>query len=590
MARSTRFAALPFAFSRPTTHRKKATRLSPRRKIQRLNLESLEDRWLLAANVVTDQLDYAPGDTAQVFASDFAIGETVRFQVLHTDGVPNTGGGHEPWLVTDGVMGDFDSDGTIEGDLDGIADGSIHTTWYVNPDDSADATFELTATGLSSGLSASHAFTDSVTFSGSGAVDSSSSGRSSATFSHSVSSGSDRLLLVTVLTNGDEDVSSVTYGGLALSQAIERDAGNSDGTAVEIWYLVAPPVGTANIVVSFASSVDPSYIRADNLTGVHQTSPIGATASAIGNSNDILVNITTTTANSLIFGAAAAHGGDTEPFDTGSGLTQRWDANTGSSASNDIGVWGAFRTASTAQLYAFAAEADSSDDWTVAAIEIRMSPETPIANWSTALSVNSANDHHTTSAYNPSGGAGAETPPSQSYQADRYENWSPNVQDAAQTDIVTYQTAADDHFYYFRFNQRGSVNGNESTVFHLEIDADFDDVGGDIRSDYFVQFNPSNSDVSSSWRNASQISEELFRDGNNNAGGSNLTAPDSGDPDGYSTSVTYDNNDVFGRIVGGAVEIAVRRSAVNQSANEQYPQPRLDQAGRQHRQIEALVP
>ena len=65
-------------------------------------LEQLENRSLLAT-VLTDHSDYAPGETASIFAIDFQAGETVKFQVLHTDGVPNTGGGHEPWSVQDGV-------------------------------------------------------------------------------------------------------------------------------------------------------------------------------------------------------------------------------------------------------------------------------------------------------------------------------------------------------------------------------------------------------------------------------------------------------------------------------------------------------
>jgi hypothetical protein len=51
--------------------------------------------------------------------------------VLDTD----TGAGHEPWYVTDGGAGD----------LDGQVNGSVTTSWYVNPDDSAGATFLLTA-------------------------------------------------------------------------------------------------------------------------------------------------------------------------------------------------------------------------------------------------------------------------------------------------------------------------------------------------------------------------------------------------------------------------------------------------------------
>ncbi|MCA9246453.1 MAG: VCBS repeat-containing protein [Planctomycetales bacterium] len=112
-------------------------------------VETLEHRKILAV-VATDLPDYAPGDTAQIYAAGFDAGETVEFQVLHNDAVPNTGNGHAPWRVTDGSAQD----------LDGMVDGNIHTTWYVDPDDSADSSFDLTALGLDSGLSAANTFTD----------------------------------------------------------------------------------------------------------------------------------------------------------------------------------------------------------------------------------------------------------------------------------------------------------------------------------------------------------------------------------------------------------------------------------------------
>lgn len=101
--------------------------------------------------VTTDKNDYPPGSTAKVSGSNFQPGETIELQILHTDGIPNTGGGHDPWQVTDGS----------KEDLDGKADGKFETTWYVNPDDSANSAFKLTATGLSSKETAIHHFTDS---------------------------------------------------------------------------------------------------------------------------------------------------------------------------------------------------------------------------------------------------------------------------------------------------------------------------------------------------------------------------------------------------------------------------------------------
>ncbi|WP_256578650.1 DUF5801 repeats-in-toxin domain-containing protein [Pseudomonas sp. B28(2017)] len=100
--------------------------------------------------VTTDLKDYAPGSTAIITASGFSAGSTVTLEVDHAigagaDGVwgtsddvldTNTGAGHEPWSVTDGGAGD----------LDGQVNGSVTTSWYVNPDDSAGATFLLTAT------------------------------------------------------------------------------------------------------------------------------------------------------------------------------------------------------------------------------------------------------------------------------------------------------------------------------------------------------------------------------------------------------------------------------------------------------------
>ncbi len=101
--------------------------------------------------VRTAKDDYQPGETAQVTADGFTPGETLEFLVQHIDGTPNTGGGHTPWQVADGGPDD----------LDGAANGSVLTTWYVDPDDSLGATFGLTAQGLASGAAAYHTFTDS---------------------------------------------------------------------------------------------------------------------------------------------------------------------------------------------------------------------------------------------------------------------------------------------------------------------------------------------------------------------------------------------------------------------------------------------
>ncbi len=123
------------------------------------------------SSVTTNLDDYAPGATAIITATGFDAGSTVRFEVDHAtnpgaDGVFGTaddviaelgGAGHDAWYVTDGGAGD----------LDGVANGTVITTWYVNPDDSAGERFLLTASTLS-GWFASNTFTDAKPITGQG--------------------------------------------------------------------------------------------------------------------------------------------------------------------------------------------------------------------------------------------------------------------------------------------------------------------------------------------------------------------------------------------------------------------------------------
>ncbi len=134
-------------------NRRRQTASSSTRRLdsRRLFLEGLEDRALLAT-VVTDKPDYAPSETALITASGYQPGETVKFQVLHIDGTPNTGNGHDPWNVQDGSAAD----------LDGQVNGNISTSWFIDPDDSLGATFELSALGLLSGLFDTYVFTDAA--------------------------------------------------------------------------------------------------------------------------------------------------------------------------------------------------------------------------------------------------------------------------------------------------------------------------------------------------------------------------------------------------------------------------------------------
>jgi uncharacterized repeat protein (TIGR03803 family) len=92
--------------------------------------------------VRTAQSDYPPGATAQIHGWGFQAGETVINQVLHADGTPSSGAEHQPWAVSAG------------------ADGTFQTTWHVCEDDCLGSVLKLTATGQASGRTAQALFAD----------------------------------------------------------------------------------------------------------------------------------------------------------------------------------------------------------------------------------------------------------------------------------------------------------------------------------------------------------------------------------------------------------------------------------------------
>jgi hypothetical protein len=147
--------------------KRRGTHKSLRRPLsRRLNVEQLESRTLMSSGpttLSTDKPDYAPGTTAIISGTGFQVGETVQLQVLHTDGLPNSGPDHAPWDVTDGYTGPayMDAAGFMHlPDLDGKVDGNIQTSWTMDAD-AANSSFVATAVGLSSADTAQATFTDS---------------------------------------------------------------------------------------------------------------------------------------------------------------------------------------------------------------------------------------------------------------------------------------------------------------------------------------------------------------------------------------------------------------------------------------------
>lgn len=122
----------------------------------------------------------------------------------------------------------------------------------------------------------------------------------------SIGSGVDRILVVRS-ANEIGAITSVTYGGVALTFAASHN--NAGLNTVEVWYLVnpLPPDGTRSIVVTYATS--PSYhtIHAGFYRGVNTVTPFGAAVKNVGTSTTPSSTVASAT-NELVIDVVATPG------------------------------------------------------------------------------------------------------------------------------------------------------------------------------------------------------------------------------------------------------------------------------------------
>ena len=127
-------------------------------------------------------------------------------------------------------------------------------------------------------------------------------GSATHTVSFTVNAGDNRLLVVGVAVEEDapcSTVNGITYDGVALTK-IDSQTYRSGDCGVEQWYLLAPNVGTANIVVTWNDSVyDYVHCHADAYNGVKQQA-YEAKNKATGTGTTMTVDVTTLTDNAWV--------------------------------------------------------------------------------------------------------------------------------------------------------------------------------------------------------------------------------------------------------------------------------------------------
>lgn len=124
-------------------------------------------------------------------------------------------------------------------------------------------------------------------------------------WSHTVSSGSNRILIVTIVVGG-HNIDSITYNGSALTSAGYSGSLDSPSFGMNMWYLIAPASGTHNIVVTLSGGMPfegGATAFATDYTGVHQSSPIHTGVNEVGETNSFTITVTTSIPNTRGYSA-----------------------------------------------------------------------------------------------------------------------------------------------------------------------------------------------------------------------------------------------------------------------------------------------
>ena len=181
----------------------------------------------------------------------------------------------------------------------------------------------------------------------------------SLTWSHTVGVGGTNRLLVVSIATDTTPVSGVTYGGQALT-LIGGQIDPDDASRVGLWYLVAPPTGTNNIVATFAEGTD-AIGGSTSWTGVNQTTPLGTAVFASGEGGTAAVTVASAAGEVVVDALATI---DIETRTVGSGQTERWNLDEG-----DLGGAGSSVSGAAAVNMSWAANGF----WAIGAVPLRPS-------------------------------------------------------------------------------------------------------------------------------------------------------------------------------------------------------------------------
>lgn len=152
---------------------------------------------------------------------------------------------------------------------------------------------------------------------------------SSLTFEHVVNAGSNKILLVGInqedASGGGatcDPISGITYDAVALTQ-IDTQLYDSANNRADLWYLLNPNEGTANVVATLGEAVDGVAGGAITVDGAKQQAP-EVDAKDTGAGTTASVAITTQTNNAWVIDCVGNSSSSTD-MEAAAGQTERYE-------------------------------------------------------------------------------------------------------------------------------------------------------------------------------------------------------------------------------------------------------------------------
>lgn len=216
------------------------------------------------------------------------------------------------------------------------------------------------------GWNSGHIFTDSG------------AGRSSSALSHTAPAVSDGLLLVCVhgRASTTRTISSVKRGTTDLTKVAGASIRNEYSAGVyhyvEWWYEIAPPSGSQTINTVYSGAMSSDAVEVFYLSGVHQSSPVGASGTNTGSGTTPTIGLTTGSDQSWVLAGGTQRRASGGTYTAGTDDVKMGEGETGTGAQADLSWVSLYTAAGGAGSYTVSAvNGTSSSQWTVGALEIK---------------------------------------------------------------------------------------------------------------------------------------------------------------------------------------------------------------------------